>query len=719
MQHLADRRADDAVVAIMLNKNGSFGCAQVKDNVVYHLPGDFHSTPEDLLNAVSSQLNPMRIILYNDSEEILKLEDDGEVELIRRDFTGSVSSSLSMVCVAELTNEFHIAKAEYFTLDSYLWIDKDSQDALDIHDGIYSLLSSLLCTKAGVNQLKAWMHVPSCCKSELNTRYDLVEVLVRDENCLNELREILQGIKSLKSLLQSTCVWRSVNCWESVLKTCNQLGRLSLLIRNSFDVQAHPLLASLVQLIDTNALKDASQLINCVIDFEPTGYASIKAGQDQQLDAYKRRVTVLGDTLTQILYEKCSAVSVHQSSAQIKYVAQLGYFLITVADHSDAFGHLMEFQFSDETYYYFKDSDLQALDDEFGEIEDLILDRELDILQEVQLRVVEGCNSLESVELEIAKLDVLQSYAMLSIRHQCTRPNIGVNDYQIHEGRHILHEVACNDFVANDLQFQSDVRGLILTGPNGSGKSVYLKQVALIQYFAQIGCFVPASNAHLPLMNKLITRLKTVESASNQKSAFKIDLDQIKLMLKLSDSKSLFVIDEFGKGTDVADGTGLLVGILHHLLGSSAPHHPYILCATHLHFALKDSFISSISHRLCFGYMQVVVEQDDHHQGTDSLSRIKALACGRIKKLFKLASGCSDGSFGIHCAYETGIPTAIIERALTINLKIMQGDPIDPLLSEEDQLREMTNIKILDLFLSREPDTDMLEDFTKTLGDDQ
>ncbi|KAI3640544.1 hypothetical protein MIR68_001422 [Amoeboaphelidium protococcarum] len=676
MQHLADRRTD-SVVAIMLNKHGSFGCAHVKDNVVYHLPGDFNSTPDDLLNVVCSQLNPMRIILYNDSEERLKLEDDGEVELIRRDFTGSVSSSLTMVCMAELTNEFHIARSEYFTLDSYLWVDKDSQDALDIHDGIYSFLSSILCTKAGYNQLKAWMHVPSCSKFDLNTRYDLVEVL-----------------------------------------TCNQLGRLSILVRNSFDVQSHLLLASLVRLIDINALEDVSQLINCVIDFESTGYASIKAGQDQQLDAYKRRMVVLGDTLTQILYEKCSAANVHQSFAQIKYVAQLGYFLITVADHSNAFGHLMEFQFSDETYYYFKDSDLQALDDEFGDVEDLILDRELDILQEVQLRVVEGCNFLESVESEIAKLDVLQSYAMLSIRHQCTRPNIGAKDYQIHEGRHILHEVACNNFVANDLQFQSNVRGLILTGPNGSGKSVYLKQVALIQYFAQIGCFVPASNAHLPLMNKLITRLKTVESASNQKSAFKIDLDQIKLMLKLSDSKSLFVIDEFGKGTDVADGTGLQVGILHQLLGSQASQPPYILCATHLHFALKDSFISSISHRLCFGQMQVVLEQDDDHQGTYSLSRMKALACGRVKKLFKLASGCSDGSFGIHCAYETGIPTAIIERALTINSKIMQGDPIDPLLSEEDQLREMTNIKILDLFLSREPDTDMLEDFIKILGDD-
>ncbi|KAI3645662.1 hypothetical protein MP228_008590 [Amoeboaphelidium protococcarum] len=659
MQHLADRRADDAVVAIMLNKHGSFGCAQVKDNVVYHLPGDFHSTPDDLLNAVSSQLNPMRIILYNDSEERLKLENDGEVELIRRDFTGSVSSSLSMVCVAELTNEFHISRAEYFTLDSYLWIDKDSQDALDIHDGIYSLLSSLLCTKAGYNQLKAWMHVPSCCQFELNTRYGLVE-------------------------------------------TCNQLGRLSLLIRNSFDVQSHFLFASLVQLIDINALKDASQLINCVIDFESTGYASIKAGQDQQLDAYKRRMAVLGDTLTQILYEKCSAANVHQSSAQIKYVAQLGYFLITVADHSDAFGHLMEFQFSDEAYYYFKDSDLQALDDEFGELEDLILDRELDILQEVQLRVVEGCNFLEKVWNRR-----LPSWMFCNLTPCC--PYVTSVRVQISELK----------IIKSMKDFQSDVRGLILTGPNGSGKSVYLKQVALIQYFAQIGCFVPASNALLPLMNKLITRLKTVESASNQKSAFKIDLDQIKLMLKLSDSKSLFVIDEFGKGTDVADGTGLLVAILHQLLGSSAPHPPYILCATHLHFALKDSFISSISHRLCFGQMQVVVEQDDDHQGTDSISRMKALTCGRVKKLFKLANGCSDGSFGIHCAYETGIPTAIIERALIINSKIMQGDPIDPLLSEEDQVREMTNIKILDLFLSREPDTDMLEDFIKNLGDNQ
>jgi DNA mismatch repair protein MSH5 len=123
---------------------------------------------------------------------------------------------------------------------------------------------------------------------------------------------------------------------------------------------------------------------------------------------------------------------------------------------------------------------------------------------------------------------------------------------------------------------------LILTGPNYSGKSVYLKQVALIVFMAHVGCFVPAKSARIGVTDKILSRVTTRETVSRMQSAFMIDLQQVSLAIGLATHRSLFIIDEFGKGTDSSDGAGLACAVFDHLL-SLGPKCPKVVAATHFH----------------------------------------------------------------------------------------------------------------------------------------
>ena len=163
---------------------------------------------------------------------------------------------------------------------------------------------------------------------------------------------------------------------------------------------------------------------------------------------------------------------------------------------------------------------------------------------------------------------------------------------------------------------------LIMTGPNYSGKSVYLKQIALIVYMAHIGCFVPAEKAIIGLTDKILTRIATRETVSKMQSAFMIDLQQVALAISLATSRSLVIIDEFGKGTESSgtssfdprkqiliveqDGAGLACGVFEHFL-DLGDDRPKVLGATHFHEIFENGFLEPRP-SLAFGHMQVRVE---------------------------------------------------------------------------------------------------------------
>jgi DNA mismatch repair protein MSH5 len=387
---------------------------------------------------------------------------------------------------------------------------------------------------------------------------------------------------------------------------------------------------------------------------------------------------------------------------------------------------------------YYHCNTTRELNERFGDLLHRIRDMEASILgqlvQEIDARykasLVTSCEAA-------AEVDCLLSLALASKELGLTRPRLTRGtELIVKRGRHILTEGIVDTFIPNDtdmFSYNEEEEGReivgdggddnnnntttkqqhrvhIITGPNASGKSVYIKQVAIIAFLAHIGCFVPAESACIGMIDRIFTRLTSRETLALPQSTFMIDLSQMAAALRLATSRSLMIIDEFGKGTLSADGVGLLCGCLRSLLtgGHDGESHdgegererkgdllirpavtntttslpPRVLLATHFSEVLDESLLPRTP-SLAFYTMSVVVSQQQGEDGDDDGDGDgSAAGLGGIKKpptttinsrkkkvvqdvtfLYRLVPGKAAPSFGIHCAKLAGVEESVLERA--------------------------------------------------------
>jgi DNA mismatch repair protein MSH5 len=376
-----------------------------------------------------------------------------------------------------------------------------------------------------------------------------------------------------------------------------------------------------------------------------------------------------------------------------------------------------ERMFATETHVYYKNSSMVELDTRFGDIYGNIRDKEIEVLQDLAQNVLEYEDLLLSCSEICGELDCLVALARGANQYNLSRPSVvEENVIKITAGRHPLQELTVPSFIPNDTslfggkgfdtrlgdgelsetnpvdeQSRVDLGGanierptstpphvqtpsahrprshhiqdsagpsmILLTGPNYSGKSIYLKQVALIVYMAHAGSFVPARSATIGITDKILTRIATRETVSREQSAFMIDLQQTTLALSLATSRSLLIIDEFGKGTDSADGAGLVAGVFEHLLGRGEDC-PKVLGATHFHEIFENGFLKPRP-RLSFAHMEVMV--DSQSESSSTASTITGGA--QITYLYNLRPGRSTESFGTACARMNGVPEEVVGKA--------------------------------------------------------
>lgn len=621
--------------------------------------------------------------------------------------------------------EIMVTSVSMFSVDRLMTITPDTMQALQIFDdeslpnastagtkhtrSLFRLLN--FCRTAnGKALLKQWFLMPSTDLPVLQARHDVIECILKPVNMhfsdhlCRSLRRCPDMRRSVDQLRQGRYGSYKGSEWHNVLNFSLHALKVKHTIGELQNTAGIELFQRILENFDPRTLESVGSLIGDVIDFDESEVEErivVKRLVDDQLDDHKQ----VYDGIEQILNEACLELSGFVPSAYIEqvrciYLPQLGFLTVMPAvetcDRSDA-DHVepvwqsedWDFHFSTSQNVYFKSAKMVEMDEYFGDVHSLVVDREVELLHQLQIRVLEHSDFLTSCSDIITELDCLLAFAEAAKKYKYVKPDMTEdNVLHVKRGRHPLQELGAKTFVENDifcvgsemdqtLGAQDTDRTIeepehpnliLLTGANYSGKSVYLRQAALIVYMAHIGSFVPAESATIGLTDRILTRIQTRESVAKAESAFLIDVQQVSLAVQLKTARSLLIIDEFGKGTDSIDGPALFGALVEHLTEHDQIR-PRALLATHFHQVLAPGVLN-LTKAVSLKHMQILIDRE-----AEEIS-------DQVTYLYQLSDGPSLASFGINCAALGGIAEPILARAEQLLAITMNGESLVAALNE-------------------------------------
>ncbi|KAF4264376.1 hypothetical protein CNMCM8714_007559 [Aspergillus fumigatus] len=478
---------------------------------------------------------------------------------------------------------------------------------------VYGLFQRFAHTPQGRNRLRQIFLRPSVEINVICERHDFISVYLRPDN-YDALNKIVKGLKHIKNLRPVMINLRKgISTGSAKITGFKTTVWATLLAFAFYGIDIHDALK------ETFGADNLNLRTQVDIDrSEDQGRTVVKPGLDRELDRMKDTYDGLNDLLKEVATEIAATIPESLDiDVNVIYFPQLGFNIaVPLNDMGEAAysgtADDWELIFVTENRAYFKDFRMREMDQSLGDIYGLICEKEIEIIYDLAQKVLQHKDALVQASDMCGHIDGV---------YNMVRPRmVEENMIRIKGGRHILQELTVPSYVPNDTflvggSLETEIRVpqevlenphgpsmLILTGPNYSGKSVYMKQVALNVYLAQVGSFVPAEKAEIGVADKILVKMNSQESVSKIQSTFMNDLQQISFDLKQVTGRSLLLIDEFGKGTNESDGIGLACGILEHLL--SLEDAPKVITATHFHEIFQNGFLQP-RRRLQLGHMEV------------------------------------------------------------------------------------------------------------------
>lgn len=561
----------------------------------------------------------------------------------------------------------HLQPVQLYQINQFMKIDLFSKRNLELTETIRSKgrKGSLLwlldqtVTAMGGRMLKQWIDRPLLSKETIESRLDMVMTFINQFFEREELRELLKEVYDLERLA-GRVAFGNVNA-RDLIQLKRSLERVPGIVEVVNRLN-HPYAEKLVDQIDpcerlTNLL-DRGLKEEAPISIKEGNI--MKDGYHEQLDVY-RDASRNGKTWIAAL-EKQERERTGIRSLKVGYNKVFGYYIeVTKANlHLLPEGMYERKQTLTNAERYIT-PDLKEKEALILEAEEKIVQLEYDLFIQLREEVRTYIPRLQALAKIISELDVLQCFAKISEERHYTRPSFSdQGEIKLTNGRHPVVEKVMNsqEYVPNDCRMSDDRSILLITGPNMSGKSTYMRQVALTSILAQIGCFVPADEATLPIFDQVFTRIGAADDLISGQSTFMVEMLETKNAVTNATQSSLILLDEIGRGTSTYDGMALAQAIIEYI---------------HEHIGAKTLFST---------HYHEMTSMDQHLPGVHNVHVSAIEQSGKLVFLHKIKEGAADKSYGIHVAELADLPKPLIERARVILHDLEQpGEVANPVLA--------------------------------------
>ncbi len=544
----------------------------------------------------------------------------------------------------------HITGISRIEEDKYVWLDRFTIKNLELvsspHENARTLSDILdeTQTAMGSRMLRRWIMLPLKNKKPIEDRIEVVDFLKSNEKIGFELSQRLKNIGDLERLISKVAVGR-VNPKEvaHLKKTLLEIDPLKKLLDTNDQPKS---LSHLIEKLD--CCPSLIELINKSLCEEPAGQIGkgevIKSGWNKELDELREIAYHGKDFLMELQQRESERTEI--PSLKIAFNNVFGYYIEVRNTHKDKVPEEWIRKQTLVNAERYITEELKVYEQKILGAEEKILSLETRLFHEL---VLEMANFITPIQLNaqiLGRLDCLFSFATIAHKYNYCRPEINEGlSIDIINGRHPVIEQSLEigeKYIANDIHLNQETQQIMMiTGPNMSGKSALIRQTALIVIMAQMGCFVPAQNAKIGLVDKVFTRVGASDNISSGESTFMVEMNETASILNNISPRSLILLDEIGRGTSTYDGISIAWAIAEYLHENKKAKCK-TLFATHYH---------------------------ELNEMTHKFSRIKNFNVSvkevgkKILFIRKLVEGGSEHSFGIHVAKMAGMPSQVVKRS--------------------------------------------------------
>ncbi len=547
----------------------------------------------------------------------------------------------------------HLSRPAFYERTDHLVLDAATVRNLELVEPLFAgenreatLIHVLDKTSTGMGGrlLRRRLLAPSCDRAEIETRLDAVSELAAKVILHGELRKELGSLQDLERLLAKVMLGTATP--RDVLGLGRSLAQLPAIAKTASQFEA-PRLRLEIELVAE--LRD--RIVAAIADEPPVNLAdggAIRDGYNAELDELRDISRNSKQYIAAIEARERSQTGIQ--SLKVRFNNVFGYYIEISKANLSLAPATYERKQTLANAERFTTPELKQLESKVLAAEEKILALEREIFQEIRSFAAQHAQRIKSAAATVAELDIAAALAHVAVENRYRRPRFSDSgEMRIDAGRHpVIEKLAERDavrFIPNDLYLNSSGEYIgVITGPNMGGKSTYLRQAALILILAQMGSFVPADAALLPVVDRVFTRIGAADNLARGRSTFMVEMTEAAVILNTASANSFVVLDEIGRGTSTYDGLALAWAVVEYI---------------HEHIRAKTLFAT---------HYHELTDLADQLSGVRNLHVSVKESNDQILFIRKVEPGAADRSYGIEVARLAGLPLQVIERARSVLL---------------------------------------------------